>query len=164
MASERASVPRRWNPTLLALLAVVFTASCSRQGEAPRRHAAHGAPGALVEEKSIVDLQAELTAGRVSSVQLVDAYFARIDALDDFAVQLQNETENAVRGRVLGAEVVFGQPLVENDTRALVVARCVCVRFLHAFQPSSADRFAAARMPFTRPAATPDSSNVVVAS
>jgi amidase len=83
MSSERWSVPRRWNPALLALLAVIFTASCSHQGEAPRRHAAHVVPGALVEEKSIVDLQAELVAGRVSSVQLVEAYFARIDALDD---------------------------------------------------------------------------------
>jgi hypothetical protein len=29
----------------------------------------------------------------------------RIDALDDFAIELQNQTQNAMRGRVLRAEV-----------------------------------------------------------
>jgi amidase len=37
---------------------------------------------APVEERSIAELQAELSAGRATSVQLVDAYLARIAALD----------------------------------------------------------------------------------
>ncbi|MFO0756689.1 MAG: amidase [Byssovorax sp.] len=36
-----------------------------------------------VEEKTIAELQADLTAGRTTSVALVDAYLQRIDRLDD---------------------------------------------------------------------------------
>ena len=40
------------------------------------------APAYDVVEKSISDLQSDLTAGRVTSHQLVEAYLARIQAYD----------------------------------------------------------------------------------
>src|SRR3954471_738287 len=43
---------------------------------------AQAAPGYAVEEKSIVALQADMTAGRVTAAQLVQGYEARIAAMD----------------------------------------------------------------------------------
>lgn len=57
---------------MLAACAVFLAAGC-----------AEPAPSYDVEEKSIAQLQADLTAGAVTSEQLVEAYLARMAALDD---------------------------------------------------------------------------------
>lgn len=49
---------------------------------APAQRAAAGHRGDVVYEASIADLQAGMTAGRTTSVELVDAYVARINAYD----------------------------------------------------------------------------------
>lgn len=43
----------------------------------------------LIEERSISDLQADLTAGRTTSEALVEAYLARISAMDRTGPTLQ---------------------------------------------------------------------------
>lgn len=54
---------------MMAASAALFLAAC-------------GAVGYDVEERSIAQLQADLTSGAVTSAQLVDAYVARIEAID----------------------------------------------------------------------------------
>jgi amidase len=55
----------------LAVVAAFMLASCGQV-----------APSYDVEEKSIAELQADLTSGAVTSEQLVEAYLARIEAVD----------------------------------------------------------------------------------
>ena len=53
------------------------------------------APAYDVAEKSIVDLQADLAAGRVTSHQLVEAYLARIAAYDQAGPKLNAQIGRA---------------------------------------------------------------------
>jgi Asp-tRNA(Asn)/Glu-tRNA(Gln) amidotransferase A subunit family amidase len=62
------------------LLFLTSTALAAQQ--APARAGVDGTPTDLVYEASITDLQRALTARRTTSVQLVDAYLARIRAYD----------------------------------------------------------------------------------
>src|SRR5690348_12057660 len=57
-----------------------------------------------VTEKSIAQLHADLTTGRVTSVELVSAYFARIDAIDN-------------KGPALHSVIAFN-PDAMNEARA----------------------------------------------
>lgn len=59
---------------VLVALAAVALVSCSPRGGA--------AGGYNVEEKSIAQLQADMASGAVTAEQLVEAYLARIDAID----------------------------------------------------------------------------------
>lgn len=60
---------------------------------------------AQVFEQSIVELQASLTAGRVSSVQLVDAYLARIAAYDAGGPGLNSILRHNPRARAEAARL-----------------------------------------------------------
>ena len=60
---------------VLAALGAFVLASCSPNGAA-------GGAGYQVEEKSIAQLQADMTSGAVTSEQLVQAYLARIESVD----------------------------------------------------------------------------------
>src|SRR5262249_28303287 len=60
----------------IAVLALAFALPAAAQRSAPPRH------DDIVYETSISDLQRAMTQGRVSSVELVDAYLARIAAYD----------------------------------------------------------------------------------
>ena len=59
--------------------------------------------GAQVFEQSIVELQASLTAGRVTSVQLVDAYLARVAAFDAGGLGLNSFLRTNPRARAEAA-------------------------------------------------------------
>ncbi|HEY3815114.1 MAG TPA: amidase [Caulobacteraceae bacterium] len=73
-------------PAVLALALAAAPAFAAAPVK-PAAHRAHG--GYAVEEKSIAQLQADLTAGRVTSEALVRAYLARIEKLDRNGPKLQ---------------------------------------------------------------------------
>ncbi len=77
---------------LLIVPAVLVLAMAAQPAPAaaPTKPAAHHAQAAYaVEEKSIAQLQTDLTVGRVTSEQLVRAYLARIERLDRNGPKLQ---------------------------------------------------------------------------
>jgi Asp-tRNA(Asn)/Glu-tRNA(Gln) amidotransferase A subunit family amidase len=67
-------------PRLSALAILLAGIACS---PAAPGTAGPTPPADIVYERSIADLQAAMTSGRATSVQLVDAYLARIRAYDD---------------------------------------------------------------------------------
>ena len=72
------STTGRWVRRSLGLAVALGTARASGLDA----QAGQSRPGVEVYEASIADLQAAMTAGRTSAVQLVDAYLARIAAYD----------------------------------------------------------------------------------
>src|SRR2546426_623900 len=77
-ASMTAKSSTRWRGYPLALLGMTVTlaSTAAPQRVAPQRRAD------IVYEASITELQAAMTSGRTTSVELVDAYVARINAYD----------------------------------------------------------------------------------
>ncbi len=69
------------------------------------RAAAQAPARVQVFEQSILELQASLTAGRVSSVQLVDAYLARIAAYDAGGPELNSMLRQNPRARAEAARL-----------------------------------------------------------
>jgi amidase len=78
--TRRIGVPSP-QPATALLLAIVLAAGCAPAPPPP-------APGLDVVELSVSDAQAGMAAGRFSSVELVDAYLARIAAIDDAGPRL----------------------------------------------------------------------------
>src|SRR5262245_1468674 len=63
----------------IALLALLSAPAIAHEARSAKQHPSDGYP---VEERSLADLQSDLTAGRVSSEALVRQYLERIAALD----------------------------------------------------------------------------------
>ena len=82
-----APLTRRAATALLAGALFVSTVSSASSGQrSPRPHAHNGAD--IVYEATITDLQSAMSSGRVTSVDLVDAYLARIAAYDHHGPRL----------------------------------------------------------------------------
>jgi amidase len=75
---------KRIIPAVMVLAFAAAPAFAAKPAKAAAHHAAYA-----VEEKSIDQLQADLSAGRVTSEELVQAYLARIEALDRNGPHLQ---------------------------------------------------------------------------
>ncbi|MFN0181040.1 MAG: amidase [Gemmatimonadales bacterium] len=113
----------RWRATVFAGMVL---------GAGPIKRVASQAPTDVVHERSIEALAAELAAGRVTSVQLVDAYLARVAAYDAAGPGLNSMIRRNAGARTLARQLdaerwagrirgpLHGIPIVLKDNFATV--------------------------------------------